>query len=79
MDRDTFERTLRACRDHKPFRRFVVVMVDGAQHKVDRTDALAMRDGTGVFLSLGGVPNVFAHDTVTEIITDAREQSAKSG
>ena len=77
MDRESFERSLRACREHKPFRRFVVVMTDGAQLKVDRTDALAMRDGTGVFLSLGGVPNVFAHGEVAEIIADAAGQSGK--
>jgi hypothetical protein len=68
MDRATFDATLRAFKHRTPFRPFTIVTVNGDRVEVDRPDALAVRDGVGLFASPGGVQVIFDYEGVSEVI-----------
>lgn len=70
MDRDTFDKTLRDFKHRKPFRPFTVSLVNGERLEVDQPDALVVRDGVGLFAGPGGVPAVFDHEGVAQVIGD---------
>lgn len=70
MDRDTFDETLRTFKHRSPFRPFTLAMVDGDRLEVDHPDALAVRDGVGLFVGPGGVPIVFDHEGVSQVVGD---------
>jgi hypothetical protein len=70
MDRDTFDSTIRTFKHRTPFRRFTVSLVNGERLEVDHPDALAVRDGVGLFVGLGGLPAVFDHEGVAQVIGD---------
>lgn len=70
MDRDTFETTIRLFKHRTPFRPFTISLVNGGRVEVDHPDALALRDGVGLFAGPGGVPAVFDCEGVTQIIGD---------
>ena len=70
MDRDTFDSTIRAFKHQVPFRPFTLSLVNGERLEVDHPDALAIRDGVGLFVAPGGVPAVFDHDGVVQVVGD---------
>lgn len=70
MDRDTFDSTLRAFKCRKPFQPFRIALVDGDRLEVDHPDALAFRDGVALFAGPGGIPAVFDHEGVSQIVGD---------
>lgn len=70
MDRDTFDNTIRTFKHRAPFRPFTVVMVNGDRLEVDHQDALAVRDGVALFAAPGGVPVVFDHEGVSQVVGD---------
>jgi hypothetical protein len=70
MDRDTFDGTIRQFKHRTPFRPFTVAMVNGDRLEVDHPDALAVRDGVALFAGPGGVPVVFDHEGVSQIVGD---------
>jgi hypothetical protein len=70
MDRDTFDSTIRTFKHRTPFRPFAVSLVNGERVGVDHPDALVVRDGVGLFAGPGGVPAVFDHEGVAQIIGD---------
>ncbi len=70
MDRDTFDSTIRTFKHRTPFRPFTVSLVNGKRLAVDHPDALAVRDGVGLFVGPGGVPAVFDHERVAHVIGD---------
>ena len=70
MDRDTFDNTIRIFKQRTPFRPFTVSLMNGDRLEVDHLDALAMRDGVGLFVGRGGVPAVFDHEGVAQVIGD---------
>ena len=74
MDRHTFDDTMRAFRDRKPFRPFTVAMVDGDRLEIDHAGALVVRDGVAVFVSPGGAPVIFDHEGVSQVIGDLSGQ-----
>jgi hypothetical protein len=47
-----------------------VSLVNGERLEVDHPDALAVRDGVGMFVGPGGVPSIFDHEGITQIIGD---------
>jgi len=73
MDRDTFDNTIRTFKHRTPFCPFTVAMVNGDRLEVDHPDALALRDGVGLFVGPGGVPVVFEHEGVSQVISDLAE------
>ena len=76
MDRDTFDSTIRAFKNHRPFRPFTVAMVDGDRLEIDYADALAIRDGAALFMGPGRVPVIFDHEGVTQVIGDLAGRAA---
>lgn len=74
MDVDNFDRTLKAFRRRTPFRPFTVALVNGDQFEVDYADALVIRDGVAIYVGPGGVPVIFDHEGVSQVIGDLKEQ-----
>lgn len=77
MDRDTFDSTIRAFKHRIPFRPFTLALVNGDRLEVDHADALAVRDGAGLFAGPGGVPVVFDHEGVSQVISDLAGRNAE--
>jgi hypothetical protein len=70
MHRDTFDSTIRTFKHRMPFHSFTIAMVNGDRLKVDHPDALAVRDGVGLFAGPGEVPMVFDHEGVRQMVDD---------
>ncbi len=76
MDRETFDVTIKTFRNRKPFRPFTVAMVDGDRLAVDHPEALAVRHGIALFAAPGGIPVIFDHEGVSQVLGDLAEQSS---
>jgi hypothetical protein len=76
LDRETFDSTLRAFRERRPFRPFTIVLMNGGRVEVDHPLALAFRDGAGGFLARRGVPVFFDHEGVSQVIADPAGHSS---
>ena len=74
MTADNFDRALTAVRDRQPFQVFTVELNGGRQFEVDSPMALVVRDGVAVFVAPGGVPILFDHDSVNQIIAAPRRK-----
>ena len=70
MDRDTLGVTIRTFKQRTPFQPFTLALENGDRLEVDHTEAVIYREGTGMFLGPGGVPVIFDHEGVTEVIGD---------
>jgi len=76
MDRDTFDGSIRTFKHRTPFRPFTVAMVNGDRLEVDHPDALAVRDGVALFVGPGGVPVIFDHEGVSQVVGDLAERAS---
>ena len=74
MNRDTFDSTIRAFKDRMPFRPFSIAMVNGDRLEIDHSDAMVVRDGVALFVGPGGVPVVFDHEGVSQVVGDLAER-----
>ena len=74
MEAANFEQSLNAFRRRSPFRPFTVALVNGDRFEVDYPDALLVRDGVAVYIAAGGVPVIFDHEWVSQLIGDLLEQ-----
>jgi hypothetical protein len=70
VDRETFDSTIRTFKHRTPFRPFTVSLVNGERLEVEHPDALAVRDGVGLFVGPGGIPAVFDHEGVAQVVGD---------
>lgn len=70
MDPGSFERSLRVFQRRAPFRPFAVALVNGDRFHVDHPEALIIRDGVAVFVAAGGVPTLFDHESVSQMISE---------
>ncbi len=61
----TFDQTLNAFKKRKPFRPFTVAMTSGDRFEVD---ALVVRDGVAIYGASGGVPVIFDHEGVSNLL-----------
>jgi hypothetical protein len=75
MGADNFDRTLNEFKRRTPFRPFTVTLVNGDRFEVDYPGALVVRDGVAAYIGSGGVPHVFDHEGVNEIIGDLMGQA----
>ena len=73
MEREHFDRTLRAFQQRRPFRSFTVELVSGAQIQVDHPEAMVLRGGVGVYISQDGVPTILDHEGVARVIGEASQ------
>jgi hypothetical protein len=74
MEVDHFDQTLNAFKRQRPFRPFTVAMVNGDRFEVDFPDALVVRDGMAVYIAAGGVPVLFDHEGVSQIVGELMGQ-----
>ena len=70
MDAAHFDQTLSIFKRRTPFQPFTVALVNGDRVEVDHPDALAVRDGIALFAAPGGVPVLFDHEGVSQVIGD---------
>ena len=77
MQFENFQHTLTTFRRRVPFRPFTIALVNGDRFEVDHADALVVRDGVGLFVGPGGVPVVFDHEGVSQVIGDLSDQPAE--
>jgi hypothetical protein len=70
MDRDVFTGTIQAFKRRNPFRPFTVVTMNGSRQEVDYADAIVVRDGVAIFAAPGGIPIIFDHESVVQVIGD---------
>jgi len=70
MDIETFDATIRSFKNRTPFRPFSVSLVNGERLEVDYSDALVVRDGVAVFVAPGGIPAIFDHEGVAQVVGD---------
>lgn len=75
MTPKNFDKTLAAYQRRKPFRSFRVRFVSGEHIDVDHPEAMIVRGGTGIYLS-SGVPTIFDHESVSEVIGETDRRSA---
>jgi hypothetical protein len=75
MKSETFEHALQACQRRRPFHSFTVELVSGDRFSVDHPEALIARGGVAVFINAKGVPTIFDHDGVSQIIGNGRRRS----
>jgi hypothetical protein len=52
-------------------------MVNGDRLEVDHPDAIVVREGVGLFVGPGGVPVVFDHEGVSQVIGDLAGQHSE--
>ena len=77
MDRDVFTGTIQAFKRRKPFRPFTVVTMSGERQEVDHQDAIVVRDGMAMFAAPGGIPVIFDHESVDQVIGDLSGRSVE--
>jgi hypothetical protein len=70
MDREAFAGTIRAFKQRTPFRPFTVVTVSGGRCEIDHPEAILERDGVALFAGPGGIPVIFDHEGVSEVVGD---------
>ena len=68
MNKEHFDRILRAFPAAGPFRPYAVELVSGRRFQVEHPEALELRDGVAVFIAAGGVPTLFDHEGVCQIV-----------
>jgi hypothetical protein len=73
MSPESFNRVLRAFHRRSPFRSFSVKFVSGAGIDADHPEALVFRSGIAVFVSKEGVPTLFDHESVSEVIGETEQ------
>lgn len=76
MTSEHFDRTLQAYQRRKPFTPFRVRFVSGEHVDVDHPEAIVIRGGVAVYLSPGGVPTLFDHQSVSEVVGESERRSA---
>lgn len=76
MEAENFDRTLAAFRQRVPYRPFTVVLVNGDRFEVDHPGALVVRDGVAVYIGPGGVPVLFDHEGVSQMVGDLMGQQS---
>ena len=76
MDRETFESTILTFRRRTPFRPYTVALVNGDRLEIDHADAVVVRDGVGLFVGPGGVPTLFDHEGVSQVVGDLADRTS---
>lgn len=76
MTAEYFDKTLQAYQRRRPFRSFSVRFVSGDHIDVDHPEAMGIRAGVGVYVSAAGVPTLFDHESVSEVVGDTERRTA---
>jgi hypothetical protein len=76
MTSDHFQVVLDALVRRTPFRPFTVELVGGQRFEIDHDRAVIWRNGIAIFISPGGTPIWFDHDSVVTFLEDTAGTSA---
>jgi hypothetical protein len=76
MTAEHFDTTLQAYQKRRPFRSFSVRFVSGEHIDVDQPEAMVIRGGVGVYVSSAGVPTLFDHESVSEVVGETERRTA---
>ena len=76
MTLDNFDRSMRAFQRRAPFKAFTVELASGYRIQVDHPEALVLRDGVAVFVARGGVPVLFDHEGVSQVLGEPMQQQS---
>jgi hypothetical protein len=68
MTAENFDLALRELQEKRPYRIFTVELNGGRRFEIDHPHALVVRDGVAVFVAPGGIPVLFDHDGVNQIV-----------
>lgn len=68
MTVEHFQETISTLMERQPFRLFTVELNTGERIEIDHARALIVRGGAAVFLGPGGIPHLFDHESVNQII-----------
>ncbi|HEY3790002.1 MAG TPA: hypothetical protein VGL71_14175, partial [Urbifossiella sp.] len=74
MEREVFAGAIRTYKGRTPFRPFTIVTVSGGRYEVDHQEAILEREGVALFAAPGGIPVIFDHQGVSEVIGDLAGQ-----
>jgi hypothetical protein len=75
MDSGTFDATIQTFKRRLPFRPFTVAMVNGDRFEVDHPEAVVVRDGVALYVAAGGIPVIFDHEEVSQVVGDLASRS----
>jgi hypothetical protein len=75
VERDNFEKSLRAFQRCRPFQSFTVELVSGDRIQVDHPEAMVIRSGVAVYVSSEGVPSILDHLGVSQIIGESKQMA----
>jgi hypothetical protein len=67
MKEETFQRSLRAVTQRRPFKAFLVELASGAHFTVDHPEVLALRGPTAVYINSDGEYTLFDNTMVTQV------------
>ena len=70
MELERFVETVTALKYRKPYHPFTIVLDNGNRHEIDFADAILVREGLVIFAAPRGIPVLFDHDSVSEVIGD---------
>jgi hypothetical protein len=76
MTAEHFDEQITALIERVPFRLFTVELNTGERIEIDRSRALVVRAGSAVFMGPGGVPHLFDHESVNQIIAAPANKDA---
>jgi hypothetical protein len=79
MTEENFDKALAGLKQRIPFQPFTVELVGGHRFEVDHPGALVVRDGVAVFISPGGIPVLFDHESVTQFEAGLRKKRKTRG
>ncbi len=68
MERESLDRCLRAFVRRTPFAPFIVELVSGTRLQIDHPEALVFRNGVAVHFNQEGIPTLFDHQGVAQLV-----------
>ena len=68
MTEEHFDRIMTELQDKRPYQVFTIELNGGRRFEIDFPKALIVREGVAVFLAPGGVPIVFDHESINQVI-----------
>jgi hypothetical protein len=79
MTAEHFDKALEGLKQRTPFHPFTVELIGGHRFEIDHPGALVVRDGVAVFISPGGVPILFDHESVLQFEAELRKKRKPGG
>jgi hypothetical protein len=76
MTANNFDKKLNAYQKRQPFRAYQVRFVSGEHIDVGHPKALLTRAGVAVYFNAAGIPTLFDHESVSEVVGETKRRSA---